>query len=105
MKKKVAYIAPDVLVRAIINKKDKVVWKIINQKKIKIVTSSFCFYELFSCLTEQEIIDNVKAIKQLLKKIAITDLKEFTGKFEIEKISRIKHLRKVAMVKDKVKLE
>jgi hypothetical protein len=93
----VAYLAPDIVLRMIINDKENLLDSCLKQKNIKVVTSAFCFYEALSSLTKEEMIKNIDKIYQLLTMIPITDLKQVSGKFYIEDKKRISHLRKIAL--------
>lgn len=88
-----AYLAPDVLLRMILNKD----LSLLNQSKVNLVTSSFCFYEVMSCLTKEEIKENTEIIAELFNKIAITEFKEITGEFETQSEERKEHLRGIAL--------
>lgn len=90
----IGYLAPDVLVRAIINPSPEIQYLI---KKKNVVTSAFGFYEMMACLTEKEIKENATTIAEIFKDVPITEFKEIYGKFITEKKSRIKHLRKIAL--------
>jgi hypothetical protein len=99
-KHEVAYVAPDVILRMIINDEECLldfIAKTKNYEKIKVVTSAFAFYEALASLTKEEIIKNADKIQTLLKMIPITDLKQYCGKFYIEDKKRISHLRKIAL--------
>jgi hypothetical protein len=97
---KVAYLAPDVVLKMIINDKENLLDSFLKQKEIKVVTSAFCFYEALSSLTKEEMIENIDKIYQLLTMIPITDLKQVSGKFYVEDKRRISHLRKIALRKE-----
>ena len=92
-----AYLAPDVLLRCIINK-SPIVLKLIKTKKI--VTSAFSFWEAMSCLTKTEIKEHSDRIYELLKAVPITELHEITGKFQVEDKKRTKHLRSEDVLKE-----
>ena len=95
---KKAYLAPDVILKMIIND-EGYLDKFLNQNKIEIVTSAFCFWEVMSCLTEEEIAKYNDKIFKIFKTIPIGDLIDSTGKISVEYEERIKHLRKVALSK------
>lgn len=94
---KQVYIAPDLILRYVINKKDQDIAKCLKTKKFKLVTSAFAFWEAFACLSEEEIKSNAKQIKEVLKLLPIVDTQKFNGTFEIQNKKRIKHLRGVAL--------
>jgi len=97
---KVFYVAPDVILRMLINDNENML-EVFNQNKktktFNVVTSAFCFYEAISCMTKEEIVENVDKIIDILKSIPIGDLKKISGKYYIEDKKRREHLRKIAM--------
>ena len=94
---KKAYLAPDVLLKMIINDKEDYLGKFTKHKKIRVVTSAFCFWEVMSCLTKKEIEKYSDRIINVFQKTPITDMKDITGKFKVEDKKRIVHLRKIAL--------
>ena len=96
------YLAPDIILRAIINN-DEQIDVILLQKKMDVITSAFCFWEVISCLSKEEIKEHSERIFELLHKIKITDLAINGRDAATESEDRIKHLRKIALKATKVK--
>jgi hypothetical protein len=97
---KVFYVAPDIILRMIINDKENMLDMFKENKKTKtfnVVTSAFCFYEAISCMTKEEIIENVDKIIDAFKSIPIGDLKKLSGKYYVEDKKRKEHLREIAL--------
>ncbi len=91
MTNKTFYLAPDILLTYILGD-DKATNKFIDEGE-DIVTSAFCFHEVISTMTVEEIKKHAGCIKFLLEKIPITDTKPVTRECLVQSEERRKHLR------------
>ena len=99
MKTKKAYIAPDVILRMILKKGDNTLEKLIPRQGIDIlfITSAFCYWEVFCCLTVKEIKKYASKIEQILMEIPIVDTESVSGQLGTPNKDRINHLRGIAL--------
>jgi len=95
IKKETAMLAPDVVLRYIINPDNNKMQEILDQDKIEIVSSFMVMWEVMSCLDIKEIRDNAEKIEFIFKKIKCFDLQIRTP--HIESKERIEHLRSIAL--------
>lgn len=91
-KEKIFYLAPDIVLSYILGT-DKKIKQMIDMADENVVTSAFCFHEVLSSLTVEEISKNAGTINYLLARIPIVDTKAVIGKNLVQSESRKKHLR------------
>jgi len=109
-KKEGAYIAPDVLLRMIVNEEDEYVsniWEmmVMGKGKCSLVTSSFGLWEMMSCLNKEEIVNHADRIKTMFAKLEIVMDAPVSDEFAkffpcVENADRIAHLRELAFKED-----
>lgn len=102
MDKTRAYIAPDILLRILINKSDCVAAvNVINNEDVEIVTSMFALYEALACVDGVQELD-LDALIMLITKCAFIPQEDYDQSFEsIYKMpeERKSKLREIALAK------
>jgi hypothetical protein len=98
-KLKRAYLAPDVILRMILKKDDDTLNRLIPRQGTDIVfmTSAFCYWEVFCCLTAKEIKKYADRIEDILMEIPIVDTESVSGQLGAPNKDRINHLRGIAI--------
>ena len=98
-----AYLAPDVILKFLVGKDEKVndLLKLPQKKEMSLVVSNFALYEAVECLKEGELIlDNLKKLLYVTETMAFPEnksIQEFLGKQSFAE--RKKKLRKTAELK------
>jgi len=97
-----AYIAPDILLRLLINKKDrKLSEEVLLNGKVQIVTSIYGIYEALACIDNAEELD-LDMLLEILKNCAFTspEIEEDLKPLYRMTPERKEHLREVALGKE-----